>query len=251
MTTRCSSSGTSRLRPVHGDFRMQSASGITLCKDHRRPQTFKLPLPRAADVAPRNPTASRVPAGHDPRQAGRRGREIPGDALTRQACLRQCIELTRPIAPACGHRHLQATKPLRLFRRVQTDPVHNAGNRGPDRRVERPLPEGRHASHPAPAIRHDRTQVVQRELLSFTHSTPTPRPPARQGINRARRDIYLAISKQRHELNGVPARTDRLKKGYISPMNVWSAFEKLPVRSRHERCTIRILRQSRRKRYHD
>jgi hypothetical protein len=44
------------------------------------------------------------------------------------------------------------------------------------------------------------------ENLSFTpwHSLPEHRPLG--GINRARREIYRAISKQRHELNGVPRR---------------------------------------------
>ena len=42
------------------------------------------------------------------------------------------------------------------------------------------------------------------ENLSFTpwHSLPEHRPLG--GINRARKEIYRAISKQRHELNGVP-----------------------------------------------
>ena len=44
------------------------------------------------------------------------------------------------------------------------------------------------------------------ENLSFTpwHSLPEHRPLG--GINRAREAIYRAISKQRHELNGVPRR---------------------------------------------
>ncbi len=44
------------------------------------------------------------------------------------------------------------------------------------------------------------------ENLSFTpwHSLPEHRPLG--GINRARKEIYRAISKQRHELNGVPRR---------------------------------------------
>jgi hypothetical protein len=44
------------------------------------------------------------------------------------------------------------------------------------------------------------------ENLSFTpwHSLPEHRPLG--GINRARKAIYRAISKQRHELNGVPRR---------------------------------------------
>jgi hypothetical protein len=44
------------------------------------------------------------------------------------------------------------------------------------------------------------------ENLSFTpwHSLPDHRPLG--GINRARKAVYLAISKQRHELNGVPRR---------------------------------------------
>ena len=44
------------------------------------------------------------------------------------------------------------------------------------------------------------------ENLSFTpwHALPAHKPLG--GINRARKEIYLAISKQRHELNGVPRR---------------------------------------------
>jgi Catalase len=47
-------------------------------------------------------------------------------------------------------------------------------------------------------------QMTFGENLSFTpwHSLPDHRPLG--GINRARRAIYLAISKQRHELNGAP-----------------------------------------------
>jgi hypothetical protein len=42
------------------------------------------------------------------------------------------------------------------------------------------------------------------EALSFTpwHSLPEHRPLG--GINRTRRAVYRAISKQRHELNSVP-----------------------------------------------
>jgi hypothetical protein len=44
------------------------------------------------------------------------------------------------------------------------------------------------------------------ENLSFTpwHSLPAHRPLG--GINRARKEIYRAISKQRHDLNGAPRR---------------------------------------------
>jgi hypothetical protein len=43
------------------------------------------------------------------------------------------------------------------------------------------------------------------EALSFTpwHSLPEHRPLG--GVNRARKDVYQAISKQRHDLNGVPS----------------------------------------------
>jgi hypothetical protein len=49
-------------------------------------------------------------------------------------------------------------------------------------------------------------QMAFGEALSFTpwHSLPEHRPIG--GVNRARKDVYQAISKQRHELNGVPFR---------------------------------------------
>ena len=65
-----------------------------------------------------------------------------------------------------------------------------------------PVPEGRHDPHPGPGVRH--AGATFGENLSFTpwHALPEHRPLG--GINRARKAIYRAISRQRHELNGIP-----------------------------------------------
>ncbi len=91
-----------------------------------------------------------------------------------------------------------------FFVQVQTDPVTMPVE---DPTVEWNGPYQKVATLRIPPQQFDTTERKSfGENLSFTpwHSLPDHRPLG--GINRARRDIYLAISKQRHELNGVPRR---------------------------------------------
>ena len=91
-----------------------------------------------------------------------------------------------------------------FFVQVQTDPVTMPVE---DPTVEWNGPYQKVATLRIPPQQFDTTErKLFGENLSFTpwHSLPDHRPLG--GINRVRRDIYLAISKQRHELNGVPRR---------------------------------------------
>ena len=91
-----------------------------------------------------------------------------------------------------------------FFVQVQTDPATMPVE---DPTVEWNGPYQKVATLRIPPQQFDTTERKSfGENLSFTpwHSLPDHRPLG--GINRARRDIYLAISKQRHELNGVPRR---------------------------------------------
>ena len=71
--------------------------------------------------------------------------------------------------------------------------------------MDRPLAKSGDDPHPAQTFDTPEQQAFG-ENLSFTpwHSLPAHRPLG--GINRARKEIYRAISKQRHDLNGVFAR---------------------------------------------
>jgi hypothetical protein len=91
-----------------------------------------------------------------------------------------------------------------LLAQVQTDPVATPIE---DPTVEWSSPWQKVATIHIPAQVFDTPEQQSfGENLSFTpwHSLPEHRPLG--GINRARKEIYRAISKQRHELNGVPRR---------------------------------------------
>jgi hypothetical protein len=91
-----------------------------------------------------------------------------------------------------------------LLAQVQTDALTMPVE---DPTVEWPAPWQKVATIRIPPQNFDTPeQQAFGENLSFTpwHALPAHRPLG--GINRARKEIYRAISKQRHELNHVPRR---------------------------------------------
>ena len=91
-----------------------------------------------------------------------------------------------------------------LLAQVQSDAVSMPIE---DPTVEWPSPWQKVATIHIPAQNFDTPeQQAFGENLSFTpwHSLPAHRPLG--GVNRTRKEVYRAISKQRHELNGVPRR---------------------------------------------
>ena len=212
--------------PFMEDFRNLKSSGLIVRQGRRRAQAPLLAGLQVAAAAGHRQQEARQPAAihvleHDPLEARRRGREVPRHARPRRrAAASASVDSPDKLRLAMVGPPEGPRGPLRLLR-PGADRSRRDARRGPDRRVGRALPEGRHDPHPAPGVRHARAETFG-ENLSFTpwHSLPEHRPLG--GINRARKAIYRAISRQRHELEWRPHDASRRSdRGNLKPDTSW------------------------------